>query len=105
MDSAKVDADGHAAEIEAIKHDVLTAAAVTDPAVRALVLDGAAPEGLQPYFDKLRHASYRVTDEDIAALKKSGLSEDAIFELTVAASVGFAYERLQAGKRAMGSEP
>lgn len=34
-----------------------------------------------------RHAS-RVTDEDIAAARKSGLSEDQIFEIVVCAAVG-----------------
>jgi hypothetical protein len=34
-----------------------------------------------------RHA-YKVTDEDIAAAKASGLSEDQIFELVVCAAIG-----------------
>lgn len=98
-----VDADRHEAEIESIKHDVLTAEGVTDPSVRALAVDGHAPEGLAVFFEKVRHASYRVTDQDISSLRQSGLSEDAIFELTVAASLGIAYERLKAGRRAMRS--
>ena len=44
----------------------------------------------------------RVTDEDVAELRSSGLSEDEIFELTVAAAVGAGLERLYAGLRTLG---
>lgn len=40
---------------------------------------------------------YRVTDADITALRVHGLSDDAIFELTVAAALGEAERRLAAG--------
>ena len=38
--------------------------------------------------DKVARHSYRVTDEDIAATRKSGLSEDQVFEIVVCAAVG-----------------
>lgn len=38
--------------------------------------------------DKVAECSYKVTDEDIAAVKMSGFSEDQIFELVVCAAVG-----------------
>ena len=94
-------ADRHAAEIEAIRRDVVSSPGVTDRAVRARVLAGESPRELADFLDRVRHASYRVTDEDISALKAAGLSEDEIFELTVAASVGIAIERLETAKRAM----
>lgn len=94
-------ADRHAAEIEAIRTDVLSARVVTEPGARALAMAGGAPEALREYLSKVRHSSYRVVDDDIAALRGAGISEDAIYELTVAACVGIAYERLQAAKRAM----
>jgi hypothetical protein len=34
-----------------------------------------------------RHA-YRVTDEDIAAVRESGFSEDQVFEIVVCAAIG-----------------
>jgi len=34
-----------------------------------------------------RHA-HRITDEDIAATRKSGLSEDQVFEIVVCAAIG-----------------
>lgn len=99
------EADRHAAEIDTIRHDVLSAEGVTEPALRAAVADGGGPEDLASYLAKVRHASYRVTEQDIEAVKRSGLSEDAIFELTVAAIMGFAYERLQFANRAMRTGP
>ena len=49
----------------------------------------------------MREASYRVTDEDLAALRRAGLTEEQIYELTVAAAVGIACDRLDIAKRAM----
>jgi len=47
-----------------------------------------------------------VTDADVAGLKDAGYSDDAIFEITVAASVGAAMHRLQRGMAALrGEEP
>jgi hypothetical protein len=48
--------------------------------------DIAAPVGT--LIDKVAEHAYRVTDEDIAAAKLSGLSEDQIFELVVCAAIG-----------------
>jgi hypothetical protein len=95
--------DRHAAEIEAIRRDVVQAPAVTERSDRARVMAGDSPRELSEFLEKARHASYRVTDEDIEALKRTGLSEDEIYELTVAAVVGVALERLDAAKRAMRS--
>jgi alkylhydroperoxidase family enzyme len=47
-----------------------------------------------PYLDKVRVASYRIADDDVAALKRAGLSEDAILELTLAAAFGESARRL-----------
>jgi alkylhydroperoxidase family enzyme len=47
-----------------------------------------------------RHA-YRVTDAQVEALRAAELSEDDIFELTVAAAVGAGLERLDAGLRTL----
>jgi alkylhydroperoxidase family enzyme len=47
-----------------------------------------------------RHA-YRTTDAQVEALLEAGMSEDEVFEVTVAAAVGAGLERLDAGLRAM----
>lgn len=44
--------------------------------------------------------AYRVTDEDIAALKQR-YTEDEIFEFVIAASLGASQRRLDAGLRAL----
>jgi hypothetical protein len=40
-----------------------------------------------------------VTDADITTLKDAGHTEDAIFEITVAATVGAALRSFEAGRR------
>ncbi len=42
-----------------------------------------------------------MSDADARRLLEAGYSEDAIFELTVAAALGAAGERLEAGMRAL----
>jgi alkylhydroperoxidase family enzyme len=49
----------------------------------------------------VRRNAYRVTDRDVLELREGGLSEDEIFELTVAAAVGAGLERLEAGLRVL----
>jgi hypothetical protein len=41
-----------------------------------------------PLVEKVAANAWKVTDEDIAAAKAAGLSEDAIFELVVCAALG-----------------
>ena len=45
----------------------------------------------------MRLHAYRVTDGDVESLLASGLSEDEIFEATVAAAVTAGLERFVAG--------
>ena len=53
------------------------------------------------YLDKVRRHAYKTTDEDVAALKDAGYSEDEIFEHTVSAAVAAGLERLDAGLRVL----
>lgn len=48
---------------------------------------GLAPP-LNTLIDKVAKRAYTVTDEDIAAARASGLTEDQIFEIVVCAAVG-----------------
>jgi alkylhydroperoxidase family enzyme len=59
--------------------------------------DREAPPDFAPYLDKVRRNAYKVTDEDIEALKHVGYSEDVIFEQTVSVAVAAGLERLEAG--------
>ncbi|MGH9401280.1 MAG: hypothetical protein ACRD2P_04140 [Terriglobia bacterium] len=45
-------------------------------------------EPLSTLIDKLTKHAYKITDEDIAAARASGLSEDKIFEIVVCAAIG-----------------
>jgi alkylhydroperoxidase family enzyme len=66
----------------------------------------AVPQEVEAYVDKVALHAYKVVDADVEALKEGGLSEDEIFELTVAAAVGSALVRLDRGLAALaeGSE-
>ena len=64
--------------------------------------DREQPTAARAYLQKVHRHAYRVTDEDVSDLRSSGLSEDEIFELTVAAAVGAGLERLYAGLRTLG---
>jgi len=48
----------------------------------------AIPEVLRAYVDKLAQHAYKITEEDLEALQRAGYSEDAIFELSIAAGGG-----------------
>ena len=65
---------------------------------------GEVPEPLGTYLATVRESSYRITDGDIAKLTEAGHSEEEIFELTVAAALGVALRRLEAGMRAVRGE-
>ena len=45
-------------------------------------------EPLRTLIDKIAKHAYKVADDDIAAARASGLSEDQIFELAVCAAIG-----------------
>ena len=61
-----------------------------------------APAAMASYLDKVRARAHEIEDGDVEALKAEGLSEDAIFEQTVAVAVGEGLRRLEAGMRAVG---
>ena len=60
-----------------------------------------APAAARRYVGTVRRHAYRVTDADVEALRRSGLSEDEIFEITVSAAVAAGLERLDAGLRTL----
>lgn len=63
-----------------------------------------APGWLRGYVRKVACCAPTITDEDIAHLRREGVTEDEIFEATVQAATQSALERLHAGLRAMGME-
>ena len=78
---------------------------VVDPALRRAAGTGAGlSDRWAAYVSKVRDASYRITDDDVTALKDAGCTEEEIFEMTVAAATGAALHRLDLGLRAMNPE-
>lgn len=55
---------------------------------RAAFDNAAVGEPLGTLIQRVTKHAYQVTDEDIAAARASGLSEDQIFEMVVCAAIG-----------------
>jgi alkylhydroperoxidase family enzyme len=55
---------------------------------RAAFDNAGLPDPLRTLIDKVAMRAYAVTDQDIAAVRASGFSEDQIFELVVCAAIG-----------------
>jgi alkylhydroperoxidase family enzyme len=85
-----------------------------DPALRRAVeayaahhsgaADQPAPElpaDLIAYVDKVTRHADQITDNDVRALQAAGYSEDAIFEITLCASLGAGLARLERGLLAL----
>ena len=90
----------YTAEVSRTTHAVLDSPGVSSTAVRWAAFHRRIeelPVELRAYVEKVARHAYRVTDEDVAALQRSGHSEDAIFEVTAAAALGAAIMRLERG--------
>ncbi len=97
----------HAESIERFADAILETPGEADLELRAAVAEVAAgrsarlPDDLRAYVEKVASRAYTVTDADVDALREAGYSEDAVFELTLAAALGAARERWAAGLDAM----
>ena len=56
---------------------------------------------LSTLIDKVAKHAYKVTDENVAEARESGLSEDQIFEIVVCAAVGQATRQYDAAVAAL----
>ena len=106
--------DSHAAYTQRLIEVVLTSPGDTEPSVRRAVaalsaqLGGHLPSNVDvvppeliSYIKKVALHAYKTTDEDIEMLLQAGYSEDAIFEITLAATLGAGMARLERGLRAL----
>jgi hypothetical protein len=105
--------------VERLKESVLGSRGATDPALRRAVEarsaelggrpgapSGELPPDLREHVGKIALHAYEVTEEDVAALKAAGYSEDAIFEVSIAAALGAGMSRLERGLAALrGGKP
>lgn len=101
----KAAVDRHADKVAALRRAVLESDGMTDRASRSAAAAGDdAPAPLGDYLAKVRDASFRITDADVADLRTAGHSEEEIFELTIAAALGEALQRRDAGLAALRGE-
>jgi alkylhydroperoxidase family enzyme len=68
---------------------------------RAAFDDAELPELQRALVDKVAKGAHTVSDEDFDALRKSGVSEDEIFEIVVCAAVGQATRQYDSGRAAL----
>jgi alkylhydroperoxidase family enzyme len=66
-----------------------------------LSLPGPEPEALAGLLETTARHAYRVTDEQVAALRSAGYAEGTLFELIVATAVGAGLGRRQIGLAAV----
>jgi alkylhydroperoxidase family enzyme len=86
--------------LEATEAAVLRGPGTTTADLRQALAGGDAPDELRALADKIRRHAYRVTDEDLDALRPR-YSEDQLFEVVIATVLGAATDRLRAGLRAL----
>jgi hypothetical protein len=68
---------------------------------RAAFDNSGLAEPLSTLIDKVAKHAYKITDDDIAAARASGLSEDQIFEIVVCAAIGQATRQHDAALAAL----
>jgi alkylhydroperoxidase family enzyme len=90
----------------ALRDAVFGGDGVTESAMRRAVAgeavaDAEMSETVSAFGAMVRDDSYRVTDAVIQRLRAAGCSEDAVFELTIAAALGAADRGLAAGLKAV----
>lgn len=102
--------DRHATNIERLFEAVQSTPGETDPQFRRSIaehVEGMSihssetveknPPELVSYVHKVALNAYKVTDEDIEALRRAGYAEDAIFEITLSVAMSAGRIRLEHG--------
>lgn len=94
--------DPYAERWQRLNDALLRGSGHLDAATRqSLASAQSIPEPLAAYAEKVARYAYKVTDDDIAALRAAGYSEDQLFEATLSIAFGAAQTRLQAGLDAL----
>ena len=78
---------------------------MADPVAQLRATAAAYPQPpmvMTSYLEKVRDRAYTVTDADVEALTAAGLTEDEIFEQTVAVAIAEGLRRLDNGLAAIG---
>jgi alkylhydroperoxidase family enzyme len=87
---------------QAVVARVLDGQGRTGTAARHAAFDNhGVPEPLRALVDKVAHNAWKVTDDDVAAVRRTGVSDDEIFELVIAAALGQSTRQLDAALEAL----
>ncbi|HEU0026546.1 MAG TPA: hypothetical protein VFQ25_05460 [Ktedonobacterales bacterium] len=102
-------ADQFQSLLNQLRQAVLTRAGDTTQEVRSKIVSWAAqldaapdapsdlPDAVKSYVKKVVLYAYKTTDADVQRLKDAGYSDDAIFEITLAAALAAGLRRLDTG--------
>jgi hypothetical protein len=87
---------------KALVSRVLPGGGDASSATRRAAFENAGITGpLSKLVDKVAKQAHNVTDDDIAAVRKAGFSEDQIFELVVCAAIGQATRQYETALAAL----
>lgn len=109
MEQNSKDGDGFRQLYQALVDRVLRAKGVSPEAERRAAFDNSGLTGaVGTLIDKMANNANRIVDADVEAIKRSGKSEDEIFELVICGAVGQASRQYNNGlaalREAVGSE-
>ena len=85
-------------KVDALRRAVLAAPGDTTPEQRRAAMLGTDESPAAGYLEKVQQRPYAVTDDDLASLAQRGFTDDAVFELTLAAAFGRAAEIRRRGR-------
>jgi hypothetical protein len=92
----------HQKRVAALRAAVFESPGRLAPDLRRAIGSGHdVPEPLRAYVDKVHRHAYKVTDDEVEALKQT-YSQDQLFEITISAAVGAGLSRLERGLAALG---
>jgi alkylhydroperoxidase family enzyme len=81
--------------LEELQRVVLRGPGQLEPTIRQLAFEReACPPTVDGYVARVADAAYKVSDNDITALRGAGHTDDQIFELTVTSALGEAHRRV-----------
>jgi hypothetical protein len=59
------------------------------------------PQAVNTLINKVAHEAYKITNNDIASAKTTGISEDQLFELIICGAIGQASRQYESGLAAL----
>jgi alkylhydroperoxidase family enzyme len=69
---------------------------------RVVATTTGPPAAMAAYLEKVHECAYTITGDDVDVLRQTGISEDEIFEQTVAAAIAEGLRRLDRADEVLG---